>query len=297
LTVPPTLPDLTLFLAVAERLSFARVAIERGLSRSAVSHSIRALEEQLDVRLFNRTTRSVTLTEIGAALFERIGPAIDTIATAIEAIDAFRHEPRGTLRLNMSRGAASLMEPLIAPFLTAYPQVRLEIVTNDAFVDIVRDGFDAGIRFGEQLAGDMIAVPFGGAERYAVVATQDYFGRHRPPLEPADLVGHNCIGRRFPGGALYAWEFEKAERSLSVQVDGRTVFDDNGLILKAARAGLGLALVFEDEAMHFVKDGSLVRVLEDWCPPFPGYHLYYSSRRQMPMTLRAFIDFSRAMLV
>lgn len=285
------IPDLALFVAVARRRSFARVAAERGLSRSAVSHAMRALEARLGVRLLNRTTRSVTPTEIGAALLLSLEPAIGAVADALETVNAYRETPMGTLRLNMPRGAAQPMAAVIGPFLRANPAIRLEIVTDDGFVDIVRHGFDAGIRFGESLARDMIAVPLGRPQRFAVVASPDYLSRHTVPKTPDDLSDHDCIGRRFPTGALYAWEFEKDGRSLNVAVDGHTVFDDNSLILAAAREGLGLAQVFEHEVVDDLKSGVLARVLEDWCPTFPGYHLYYPGGRQTPGPLRALIDF------
>jgi DNA-binding transcriptional LysR family regulator len=285
------LPDLALFVAVARRRSFARVAAERGISRSAVSHAMRTLEARLGVRLLNRTTRSVTPTEIGASLLSRLEPAIGAVADALEAVNAYRDTPMGTLKLNMPRGAAQPVASLIGPFLRANPAIRLEIVTDDGFVDIVRDGFDAGVRFGESLARDMIAIPLGPPQRFAVVGSPDYFTRYPVPQTPEALSVHDCIGRRFPAGALYAWELEKDGRSLNVAVEGRTVFDDNGLILAAAREGLGLAQVFEHEVAKDLKSGALIRVLEDWCPSFPGYHLYYTGGRQTPGPLRALIDF------
>lgn len=252
---------------------------------------MRTLEARLGVRLLNRTTRSVTLTEIGASLLSRLEPAIGAVADALEAVNAYRDTPMGTLKLNMPRGAAQPVASLIGPFLRANPAIRLEIVTDDGFVDIVRDGFDAGVRFGESLARDMIAIPLGPQQRFAVVGSPDYFTRHAVPQTPEDLSVHDCIGRRFPAGALYAWELEQDGRSLNVAVEGSTVFDDNGLILAAALEGLGLAQVFEHEVAEDLKSGALVRVLEDWCPSFPGYHLYYPGGRQTPGPLRALIDF------
>ena len=288
-----SLSELTLFVAVARQRSFARVAAQRGVSRSAVSHAIRATEERLGVRLFNRTTRSVSLTEVGAALLAELEPAIDAVAAAVETVNAFRDTPRGVVRINMPRGAARLLMPMVAPFTHAYPGVTLEITTDDAFVDIVRDGFDVGIRFGESLARDMIAMPFGPEQRFAVVATPCYFANRPEPREPAELFEHACICRRFPGAAPYAWEFEKVGREITVAVAGPLAFDDSALIVAAARAGAGLAHVFEEEVRSDLAAGTLVRVLEDWCAPFPGYYIYYPSRRQMPASLRAFLDFAK----
>lgn len=288
------LPDLSLFVAVATHRSFARAAALRGVSRSAVSHAIRDLEERLGVRLFHRTTRSVMPTEAGAALLISLEPALAMIDQALSGIDAFRSEPRGMLRLNIPRGAAALLEKVLCEFAGRYPEIQVEVTTNDAFVDTVREGFDAGVRFGESLAQDMIALPFGPQQRFAVVASPTYFERFAAPQAPDDLTGHNCIGRRFPSGVAHQWEFEKDGRELSVSVSGQLSFDDGQMILAAARAGLGIAQVFEAEAAADLAAGRLVRALVDWCPPFPGYHLYYSGRRQLPAPLAAFVDCVRS---
>jgi len=286
-----SLADLELFLSVARHRSFARAAAERSVSRSAVSHAISALEGRLGVRLLNRTTRSVTPTEVGQALLSELEPAMDEVARALDAVNVFRDTPVGTLRLNVPRAATLALASLIGPFAQANPKVRIEIVTNDGLVDVVREGFDAGIRFGESLAQDMIAIPIGSRQRFAVVAAPDYFARKGLPKTPQDLAKHDCIQRRFPSGATFAWEFAKRGRFLRVAVDGPMTLDDSTLILAAARAGLGLAYLFEQQATADIASGHLVRVLEDWCPHFPGFFLYYPSRRQMPGPLRAIVEF------
>ena len=286
-----SLADLELFLSVSRHRSFARAAAERSVSRSAVSHAISSLEGRLGVRLLNRTTRSVTPTEVGQALLAELEPAMGEVARALDAVNVFRDTPVGTLRLNVPRSATLVLASLIGRFAQANPKVRVEIVTDDGFVDVVRAGFDAGIRFGESLARDMIAIPIGPRQRFAVVAAPDYFARKGMPKTPQDLVKHDCIQRRFPSGATFAWEFAKRGRSLKVAVDGQMILDDSTLTLAAARAGLGLAFLFEQHTAVDIASGRLVRMLEDWCPHFPGFYLYYPSRRQMPGPLKAFVEF------
>jgi DNA-binding transcriptional LysR family regulator len=288
-----SLSDLAAFAAVAARLNFRRAAMDRGVSPSALSHSIRGLEERLGVRLFNRTTRSVALTEAGAQLMERLRHAFDDIDAALESINRFRDSPTGLLRLNVPRAAVLLLGPVVTVFVQRYPEVRLEIVTDDALVDVVAAGFDAGIRFGEHLAHNMIAVRIGGNQRFAAVGAPGYFTRHGTPATPHDLRRHACIRRRFPSGAIFRWEFEKDGAPLDIDVPGRLTLDDTGLMLQCAAAGAGIAFVFEKEAEPLVRAGSVIRVLEDWCPPFPGMFLYHPMRRQMPAALRSFIDIAR----
>ncbi len=283
------LPDLELFLDVARLGSFARAARAHGVSRSAVSHAIRTLEERLGLRLLHRTTRSVAPTEAGATLIAELGPALATVSEALARAGERRDEPAGTLRLNMPHMATLVLARLLPGFVRACPRVRLEVATDDALVDIVREGFDAGIRFGESLAQDMVAVPFGPSQRFAVVASPEYFAAHPAPRVPADLLGHACIGIRFPSGVPYRWEFEKDGHQTAVAVEGPLLLDDFALILAATRAGLGVALLFEAQAKTDLTSGRLVRALEDWCPPFPGLHLYYPGRRQPPAALRAFV--------
>lgn len=290
----PDLSELDAFACVARHRSFKKAALECGVSASALSHAMRTLETRLDVRLLNRTTRSVTPTEAGEQLLQRLGPALREISDALDQINDFRDVPRGTLRLNVPRPAARLLlAPLFARFLAAYPQIRLEVVTDDGLVDIVAGGFDAGIRFGESLAQDMVALPLGPPVRLIVVASPMYAARRGLPQQPQDLKQHACIGRRFPSGAVYAWEFSQGGASLAVAVDGPLLLDDDDLILRAALDGIGLAYVYEAQAQESIEQGRLLRVLDAWCPPMSGFFLYYPSRRQMPVSLRLFIAMLR----
>jgi DNA-binding transcriptional LysR family regulator len=287
--------DLSVFLAIATHRSFRRAAVELGVTPSALSHALRAIEERLDLRLVNRTTRSVALTEAGERLFTRIRPAFRDIDDAIEDLNLFRGAPSGTLRLNASRAATRLvLLPIITRFQLSYPDVRVEVVADDALSDVVAAGFDAGVRFGEVLAADMIATAIGPRHRFAVVGSPDYFERHPVPRTPHDLRALPCIRYRFFSGTLYGWEFERGGIELEVEVDGPLTLSDQDLMIDAALAGSGLAYLFEQQAEALVAEGRLVRVLEDWCPAYPGFFLYYPGRRQVPAALRAFIDFARA---
>ena len=291
----PGLPALETFLAVARHGSFRRAAAERNVSPSALSHVIRGLEDSLAVRLFNRTNRSIRLTEAGEQLLRRLGPAVGDIAEAIGQVRASGRRPAGPLRLNVPRIAAALVVgPVLGRFLAAYPEIRLEVACDDGLVDIVAEGFDAGIRPGRRLAQDMIAVPVGARRRFAVVCAPAYLaGRDRPQV-PQDLHAHACIGRRYPSGARYAWEFARGDEALEIDVGGPLVVDDSALMVTAALDGIGLAFVYEDLVAGQVASGALVRVLEDWCPLLPHFFLYYPGRRQIPAPLRAFIDMVRA---
>lgn len=294
MVIPEQLSELAAFTAVARHLSFRRAALERGVSPSALSHAIRALEARLGVRLFNRTTRSVALTEAGAQLFARLQPAFGDIQEALQAASQLRDTPAGLLRLNVPRSAAALLlAPIVAEVVKRHPGLRVEVVTDDALVDIVAGGFDAGIRFGEQLMRDMVAVRLGPEMRLAVVASPAYLAQHGRPAKPQDLHDHLCIRRRFPSGAIYRWELERRGKQLQVDVQGPLTLDDSSMILQCAAAGAGIAMVFEKEALPLLSSGALARVLEDWCPAFPGMFLYYPSRRHMPAGLRAFISTAR----
>jgi DNA-binding transcriptional LysR family regulator len=289
------LSDLADFVAVATHRSFRRAAVERGVSASALSHAIRSLEERLGVRLLNRTTRSVGLSEAGERLLARLRPALGDISDAVEEVNSFRDTPIGTLKLNVPRSAAPLIfSPIMTSFVETHPGMRLEIATDDRLVDIVGSGFDAGIRFGERVEQDMIAVRITRDVRFAVVGSPRYFKRRSMPRTPRDLRDHSCVRYRFPGGALYRWEFEKKGKAVEVDVDGPLTLDDQELMVEAAIGGAGLAFVFEDRAMPHLQAKRLMRTLDDWCPPFPGLFLYYPSRRQMPAGLRAFIDMMQA---
>ena len=291
----PSLPALDVFLAVAKHGSFRKAAVERGVTASALSHSIRDLEESLDVRLFNRTNRSVRITVAGENLRRQIAPALSSIAEAIEQVGLYRSRPAGTLRLNVPRNANALVvKPIMARFLAAYPQVELEIVSDDGMVDIVADGFDAGIRAGQHLGQDMISVPVGPPLRFAVVGSPAYFTSRERPVIPQDLLSHVCIGRRYPSGARYAWTFARDdEEDVVVDVSGPLVVDDRTLVIAAALDGIGLSHIHEALVADHLARGELVRVLEDWCPPLPTFYLYYSGRRQLPPPLRAFIELAR----
>lgn len=283
------------FLAIATHRSFRKAAGELGVTPSALSHALQGIEERLGVRLINRTTRSVALTEAGERLYARVRPAFLDISDALEDLNAFRGQPMGTLRINAARQSAHLaLLPVVARFLRAYPDVSVEVRVDDALTDIVAQGFDAGVRFGERIAGDMLAVPLGPKQRSAIVASPEYFERHARPKVPQDLRGLPCIRFRFASGIYYRWEFERAGEEVLVEVDGPLTLNDQSAMVDAALAGVGLAYVFEAQVTSLLEQGRLVRVLEDWCPAYAGFFLYYPSRRQLPTALRAFVDFTRA---
>jgi DNA-binding transcriptional LysR family regulator len=276
------LGDLTAFLAVAEARSFTRAAAKLGTSQSALSHTVSRLEARLGLRLLTRTTRSVAPTEAGERLIETLRPALDDIDAKLLALSELRDKPAGTLRLTTSKHAAeAILWPVLEPLLKAYPDVNVELSIDQSLTNIVAERYDAGVRLGEQVEKDMIAVRIGPDTSMAVVGSPAYFATHPAPKTPHDLTGHNCINLRLPtAGGLYAWEFEKYGRALNVRVEGQLVLNYIPLVLDAATAGLGLACVLDDQVQAQLADGRLVRVLEDWCPPFAGYHLYYPSRRQ-----------------
>ena len=285
--------DLASFVAVAEALSFRRASVRLGLSPSALSHAIRELEARLGARLLNRTTRSVALTDAGQALFDRLRPAFADIAGAVEAVRAYRDRPSGTVRINLPKLAAHrVLTPAFGRFTRAYPEVRLEVTVDDGLTDIVAGGFDAGVRPGERLQRDMVAVRITPDLRTAVVGSPAYFVARPAPLTPEDLQDHACINYRWSGGgALYRWPFQREGKAFDVQVEGPLTLNDTDLILAAALEGVGLACLLEDRVAPDLAAGRLVRVLEDWSPTFPGFFLYYAGRRQTPPALRALIDF------
>lgn len=284
--------ELTLFLAIADHRNFRRAALELGVTASALSHALRGLEERLGLRLFNRTTRSVALTEAGERLADRLRPAFRSIDEALEALDEFRGSPLGNLRINCARVSARMqLLPMLSPFLALHPGITAEIIVDDSLGDIVGQGCDAGIRFGETIAADMIAVPLGTTQRTAIVAAPGLLERWPIPRRPEDLRGLPCVRLRFSSGRYYDWEFEKDGRAVSIAVDGPLAVNDQDLTIEAALAGTGFTFAFEQQVEADIAAGRLVRVLEDWCPPYPGVYLYYPSRRQMPAPLRAFIDF------
>lgn len=284
------LADLKLLSTIARHLSFRAAAQDLGLSASAISHAVRSLEERVGVRMFSRTTRSVALTPAGRQLLDRVGPALQDIAAAIDDINAFRDTPQGMLRINAPRSAGDLvLGPLIAQFLAQHPQAEVELVLDDGLVDIVESGFDAGVRYGERLQQDMVALPLGPPQRLMVVAAPALLERVGMPHTPHDLLQMPCVRIRFPSGARYTWEFEKAGEKMAVDVQGRLTVGDMPLILQAALAGVGFAYLYEPYAREALACGALVSVLDDWCPPIPGFYLYYPSRRQPTATLRAFL--------
>lgn len=286
------LGDLNAFVVVAEEQSFTRAAAKLGTSQSAVSQTVRRLEERLGVRLLTRTTRSVAPTHAGERLVQGLRPALDDIDGQLSALTELRERPAGALRITTSQHAAdTILFPAIEWLLPDQPDIKVELSVDTGFRDIVADRFDAGVRLGEQIDKDMIAVRIGPDLRMAVVGTPDYFQRRGKPKTPHDLTKHNCINLRFPTlGGLYVWEFEREGRELHVRVDGQLTFNESRLILKAACAGLGLAFVLEDHVKSLLAEGRLKRVLSEWCPPFSGYHLYYPSRRQLTPAFALLLD-------
>jgi DNA-binding transcriptional LysR family regulator len=277
-----TLDDLLAFLAVGRERSFTKAAAKLGVSQSALSHTVRELETRLGVRLLTRTTRSVAPTEAGERLLQTLGPSFDEIDTQLAAISELREKPAGTIRITATEYATNaVLLPKLAKLLRAHPDIKLEIISDYGLADIVAQRFDAGVRNGEQVAKDMIAVRIGPDARMAVVGTPSYFRNRSEPSKPQELVAHNCINLRLPThGGLYAWEFEKGRREVRVRVDGQLIFNTTSQMLNAALAGLGLTYVPEELVQPHIGKGRLKRVLEDWCAPYPGYHLYYPSRRQ-----------------
>lgn len=278
----PSLNGILAFLAVSRERSFTRAAARLGVSQSALSHTIRGLEERMGLRLLTRTTRSVSTTEAGERLARTLGPRFDEIEAELASVAELRDKPAGTIRITTSAHAAeSILMPALAKFLLDYPDILVEAVINSGLTDIVAERYDAGIRLGEQIAKDIIAVRIGPDLRMAAVATPSYFEAYSKPKTPQDLTRHNCLNIRFQtSGGLYAWEFEKNGRPLNVRVDGQIICNGSSAIVSAALLGLGIAYVPDDIVRPHLAEKRLVRVLGDWCPPFPGYHLYYPSKRQ-----------------
>jgi DNA-binding transcriptional LysR family regulator len=276
------LDDLLAFVAVGQERSFTNAAAKLGVSQSALSHTIRQLEERLRVRLLTRTTRSVSPTEAGERLLRTLAPRFEEIGAELEAVVGLREKPGGTIRITSGDHAVgTVLIPKLAKFLPRYPDIKVEIIIDYGLTDIVAERYDAGVRWGEQVAKDMIAARIGPDIRFAVVGAKSYFAKRSTPETPHDLIGHSCINLRFPThGGLYAWEFERDGRELKVRVDGQLVLNGVFEVLDAALAGLGLAFVPEDLVQPHLVKGRLKRVLEDWCSPWSGYHLYYPSRRQ-----------------
>jgi DNA-binding transcriptional LysR family regulator len=278
----PNINDLLAFVTVAREGSFTRAAAKLAVTQSAVSQAIRGLEGRMGIRLLTRTTRSVALTPAGERLLRAIGARFDEIEAELEAITDLRDKPAGTVRITCGDFVLrSILLPKLTPLMREYPDVQLEFDVNYGFRDIVADRFDAGVRMGEEIDRDMIAVAIGPRLRMAAVASPSYWDAHGKPKSPRDLLTHRCINIRFPThGGLYVWEFERRGRQQNVRVEGQVIFNASHHIVAAATEGLGVAYLPEDELAPHIDEGRLVRVLESWCPPFPGYHLYYPSRRQ-----------------
>lgn len=287
------LPAVIAFSRVARLGSFTRAAAELDVSPSALSQTVRTLEEHLGVRLLNRTTRRVGLTEHGARFLAQVAPGLEQIDAAFDDLDAVRDRPTGRLRINAGRIAIrTLVEARLPVFLARYSDVQVELFADDTLADLVAGGFDAGIRLGECLARDMVARPLGGPQRMLVVGAPDYYARHGSPRVPEDLIHHDCIRQRLPGsGRLLAWEFSRAGRDFEVDVGGRLIFNDSALMHGPVLAGLGLAQLFDTIVADDIAAGRLVPVLEQYTPSFPGFYIYYPARRQLAPKLRAFVDF------
>lgn len=290
----PSLNDLHAFATVARLRSFRQAATALGVSPSALSHALRGLETRLGVRLLNRTTRSVAPTEAGGRLLARLAPALGDIQTALDEVNAFRDSPLGSLRINAPRVACEwVLAPLVSHFLRRHPSMRVELVAEDALVDIVTAGFDAGVRFGESLQQDMVAIPIGPPQGFVVVASPAYLAARGAPATPHELVNHACVRLRFPSGAMYRWRFARQGQRLDVEVDGPLTVGEMPLAIHAAEAGLGLAYVYASHVADARAAGRLVSVLDDWRPADEHFYLYYPGRRLPPAGLRAFVDLVR----
>lgn len=287
----PSLADLTAFASIAEHRSFRRAADALGVSRSSLSHLMRTLERTLDVRLLHRTTRSVALTETGERLLKRLAPVLRDLDEALDAVSDDSGQPSGMLRINGNEAAARLLLGTVVPlFLARYPQMALDLVSEGRLIDIVEQGFDAGVRLAESVPQDMIAVRMGGDMRFVAVASPAYFAANAAPIHPDDLRQHRCIRQRLPSGKLYRWEFARHGEEIAIDVSGALTLDHSGLMVEAAIDGLGIAFVPEDVARAGLESKKLAIVLEDWSPAIPGLCLYYPGSRHVPAGLRAFID-------
>jgi DNA-binding transcriptional LysR family regulator len=286
------LDNLLAFLAVARERSFTRAAAQLGVSQSTLSHTIRELEERLGIRLLTRTTRSVSPTEAGERLLRNIGPRFEEIEAELDALSDLREKPAGTIRITLGdHPYKTVLWPKLAKLLREYPDIKVDTVIENALTDIAAERFDAGVRLGEQVAKDMIAVRIGPEVRFAVVGATSYFATRRPPMTPQELTSHTCINLRLSThGGVWAWEFERDGRELKVRVEGQIVVNGIFQVLDAALDGFGLAYVPEDLAAAHLKSGCLMRVLDEWCPPWPGYHLYYPSRRQTSPAFALLVD-------
>jgi DNA-binding transcriptional LysR family regulator len=287
----PDMTELTAFAEVAALRSFRKAADVLELSPSTVSHLMRRLEERMGVRLLHRTTRSVSPTQAGERLLARLRPVLDELRGALREVDEFKDQPTGRVRINApEQGVRILLRDIVPAFQEKYPQIELEMVPEGRFVDIVKEGFDAGVRLGGNIPQDMIAIQFGDQARCIAVASPTYLARHQSPQTPDDLKLHKCIRIRIPNGTFLAWEFEKRGQKMAIEVPGMLILNQERLMIDAALAGLGIAFVFESSVRDALESQQLISVLDDWCPKFPGAYLYYSGSRHVPSALRAFID-------
>ena len=286
------LNDLAAFLTVARERSFTRAAAKLGVSQSALSHTLRQLETRLGLRLLTRSTRSVAPTEAGERLLQNIGPRFEEIEAELDALSALRDKPAGTIRITTGEHAANtILWPKLEKLLPKYPDIKIELTIDFGLTDIVASRYDAGVRYGEQVGKDMIAVRIAPDMRFTAAATSGYFAKNPPPKKPQDLVGHCCINMRLPTyGGLYAWEFEKGGRELKVRVEGQLILNTTSQLLSACLSGFGIAFLPEDLMAPHIAKGKLKPVLQDWCAPFPGYHLYYPSRRQSSPAFALVVD-------
>jgi DNA-binding transcriptional LysR family regulator len=285
------LAEMAIFLAVARHGSFRKAAIQRNVAPSAISHSIRSLEERVGIRLFNRTTRSVSLTDAGQRFLNDLSPAFTQINQALEGLNSFRAAPFGTVRLNVPASIGTfVLHNVMGPLLADNPGLNLDVVATDALVDIVEAGFDAGVRLGERLSQDMVAVRIKPRLRFAVVGSPKYFQSRKPPQRPKDLHGHACIRYRFPSGAIYNWQFERPGEEIDVEVSGPVTLDNQELMVEAALQGCGLAYVWDARVRAHLASGALIRCLDEWCSYDDTLFLYYPSRRYVSAGLRALIE-------
>ena len=289
-----SLKELEAAIAIARRGTFRAASIDLGISTTALSHTIGRLESALGVRLFNRTTRSVLLTDAGRLFIQHVAPSLQDLHAALETVREQRETPSGTIRINAAPFAArAIISPLVLEFLRRYPDMNVDIVTEGRMIDIVRDGFDLGIRVAGLVPSDMIAVSLGRPQRHAVVGSPAYFERHCVPVVPPDLLTHKCIRVRLPDGSTYRWRFEKDGEQVQIDVEGQISLDEASLTRAAVLAGTGIGYLFEQDILQEIKTGRVIRVLEDWTPPYPGLCLYYPGRRNLSAGVRAFLELAR----
>ncbi len=289
-----SLKELEAVVAIVRRGTFRAAAVDLGMSTTALSHTVNRLEAGLGVRLFNRTTRSVSLTDAGRLYMQQVAPSLQDIYAALESVRSQSETPSGTIRINAAPFAArTIISPLVLKFLRSYPEMNVDLVTEGKMVDIVNDGFDLGVRVAGLVPSDMIAVSLGRPQRHAVVGSPDYFQRHPKPMVPPDLLHHRCIRIRLPDGSLFRWRFEKDDQPVHVDVRGPITLDEASLVRTAVLEGTGLGYTMEQEVLADIEAGRLLRVLEDWTPPYPGLCLYYPGRRNLSAGVRAFLDLAR----